>query len=159
MRRQAPQGMSERDVFLVAFLGLGRRAAYRIRGGRVERPAGTGAVGTAMVGVAFCPGATGVGVFSTVTFSVPQADRASVSIKNNRQSFLIIGGSFRLDWWRAGIISLYIRSERPHLDRHMRTWHYPAIWGKMAWRLKWQWFAGSAYSDHTKISVLLLHCQ
>ena len=33
--------MSERDVFLVAFLGLGRRAAYRIRGGRVGRPAGT----------------------------------------------------------------------------------------------------------------------
>ena len=27
MRRQAPRGMSERDVFLVAFLGLGRRAA------------------------------------------------------------------------------------------------------------------------------------
>ena len=47
MRRQAPRGMSERDVFLVAFLGLGRRAAYRIRGGRVGRPAGTGAVALA----------------------------------------------------------------------------------------------------------------
>jgi len=42
MRRRAPRGMSERDVFLVAFLGLGRRAASRIRGGRVRRPAGTG---------------------------------------------------------------------------------------------------------------------
>ena len=47
MRRQAPRGMSERDVFLVAFLGLGRRAASRIRGGRVGRRAGTGAVALA----------------------------------------------------------------------------------------------------------------
>src|SRR5208282_1820213 len=39
--------MSERDVFLVAFLGLGRRVASRIRGGRVRRPAGTGAVALA----------------------------------------------------------------------------------------------------------------
>jgi hypothetical protein len=53
--------------------------------------------GTVLVGDAFCPEGTGEGVLSTVTFSVPQADRAMVRVKKNGMSFLSIYGFLNLE--------------------------------------------------------------
>jgi hypothetical protein len=65
--------------------------------GRVEVGTGWMLAGTVLVGDAFCPEGTGEGVLSTVTFSVPQADRAMVRVKKNGMSFLSIYGFLNLE--------------------------------------------------------------
>jgi len=59
--------------------------------GRVK--VGLGPIISGGVGVASTPGIPGRGVRSTVTFNVPQAERAMIVIKNNKGIFLNISSS------------------------------------------------------------------